>query len=107
MCSRLTAFLLILPLLPSCGDSGTSAKSVCSAGRFRSRKPHVRRDIAPLIFKHCAGCHRPGEAAPFPLLSYEDVRKRSKLIAEVTSSRFMPPWLAGRRLWPLCRRAPA
>ena len=46
-----------------------------------------------MIFQNCATCHRPGEAGPFPLLSYEDVRKRSKQIAEVTSSRFMPPWL--------------
>ena len=51
------------------------------------------RDIAPLVFQNCAACHRPGEAAPFPLLSYEDVRQRAEQIVEVTHSRFMPPWL--------------
>jgi len=51
------------------------------------------RHIAPIVFNHCSGCHRPGESAPFNLLSYEDVRKRSKLIVEVTQRRYMPPWL--------------
>jgi hypothetical protein len=50
------------------------------------------RDIAPLIFEHCAACHRPGEVAPFSLLSYADVKKRAKLIESVTADRIMPPW---------------
>ena len=37
---------------------------------------------------------RPGEAAPFSLLSYQDVARRGKLIAQVTKSQFMPPWKA-------------
>jgi hypothetical protein len=48
--------------------------------------------VAPIVFNQCASCHRPGEAAPFSLLSYDDVRKRGKLIASVTQSRYMPPW---------------
>jgi hypothetical protein len=49
--------------------------------------------VAPIVFHRCTTCHRPGEAAPFSLLSYEDVRKRGTLIATVTKSRYMPPWL--------------
>jgi hypothetical protein len=48
--------------------------------------------IAPVVFNNCASCHRPGEAGPFPLLTYKDVRKRGKLIQEVTANRYMPPW---------------
>jgi tetratricopeptide (TPR) repeat protein len=51
------------------------------------------RDIAPIIFRSCATCHRPGEAAPFSLLTYSDVKKHARQIAEVTRSRTMPPWL--------------
>ncbi len=51
-------------------------------------------NIAPIIFEHCTGCHRPGETAPFPLMNYVDVAKRAKLIAGVTASRYMPPWKA-------------
>ncbi|PYT93463.1 MAG: hypothetical protein DMG36_09685 [Acidobacteria bacterium] len=51
------------------------------------------RDIAPMFFQYCAPCHRPGEAGPFPLLTYADAKARARLIAAVTSTRFMPPWL--------------
>ena len=51
------------------------------------------RDIAPIVFHNCATCHRPGEAAPFSLLSYTDVKKHALQIAEVTRLRIMPPWL--------------
>jgi mono/diheme cytochrome c family protein len=50
------------------------------------------RDIAPLIFAHCVECHRPGQSAPFPLLTYDDVAAHARQIANVTASRFMPPW---------------
>ncbi|MBI3465777.1 MAG: hypothetical protein HY000_22400, partial [Planctomycetes bacterium] len=47
--------------------------------------------IAPLVFEQCAVCHRAGEVAPFPLLTYADVKKRAELIRTVTSDRYMPP----------------
>jgi tetratricopeptide (TPR) repeat protein/mono/diheme cytochrome c family protein len=50
------------------------------------------RDVAPVVFRHCSVCHRPGQGAPFSLLTYEDVRPRAKRIAEVTLARIMPPW---------------
>src|SRR5580658_5577031 len=56
--------------------------------------PTFNRDIAPILYKNCATCHRPGEVAPFSLLTYQDAAKRAKQIATVTESRFMPPWKA-------------
>ena len=50
------------------------------------------KDIAPLLFERCAGCHRPGEVAPFALLNYRDASKRAGLIRAVISERIMPPW---------------
>jgi hypothetical protein len=52
------------------------------------------RDIAPIIHRECSACHRPGEAAPFPLLTYNEVAKKAKTIAKVTAARVMPPWKA-------------
>lgn len=52
------------------------------------------RDIAPIVFANCAECHRPGEVAPFSLLTYEDASKRANWLSEVTSSGLMPPWRA-------------
>src|SRR5438552_3991170 len=50
--------------------------------------------VAPIVSENCVTCHRPGEAAPFSLISYEDVKKRAALIVTVTKSRYMPPWHA-------------
>src|SRR5262245_16344080 len=36
------------------------------------------KDIAPIILNHCAMCHRPGQPAPFSLLTYEEVKKHAK-----------------------------
>ena len=57
-------------------------------------------DIAPLLYQNCTPCHRPGEAAPFALLSYQDAMKKGKTIARVTASRQMPPWKAEPASYP-------
>jgi hypothetical protein len=51
-------------------------------------------DVAPIIFKNCSSCHRPGEAAPFSLLSYDNVVEKAATIAKVTRLHVMPPWKA-------------
>ncbi|MEM6841646.1 MAG: hypothetical protein AAF632_05435 [Bacteroidota bacterium] len=50
--------------------------------------------IAPIVHTNCTPCHRPGEAGPFSLITYEDVAKRAGFIKKVTQSRYMPPWHA-------------
>src|SRR5262245_4799127 len=50
------------------------------------------KDIAPIVFDACVSCHRANGPGPFPLTSYDEVRRRATQIARVTSSRFMPPW---------------
>jgi hypothetical protein len=59
------------------------------------------RDIAPIFYKECATCHRPGQAGPFDLITYTDAKKRAGQIGEVTQSRFMPPWLPEHGIQPL------
>ena len=51
------------------------------------------KHIAPIVYAHCAECHRAGEAGPFPLLTYGEVRKHATQIVQVTHSRLMPPWM--------------
>ena len=68
------------------------------SGIVRGQKPELAavptfsRDVAPILYNHCATCHRSGQIAPFSLLTYADAAKRAPLIAAVTESRFMPPW---------------
>jgi len=73
----------ILILLPLASQAATSGGQVT-----------FNRQIAPIIYQNCSGCHHPGEAAPFSLLSYQDVSKKAKTIAKVTASHVMPPWKA-------------
>src|SRR5690348_18152921 len=52
------------------------------------------KDVAPVLEKNCQGCHRPGEAAPFPLLNYEQARPWAKAMKEAVLLKKMPPWFA-------------
>ena len=53
-----------------------------------------REQIAPLLQKHCVGCHSPGNIGPFPMSSYQKVKGWSAMIEEVVLDRRMPPWHA-------------
>ena len=64
-----------------------------TAASVQKPAPTFNRDIAPIIFGHCVECHHPDGSGPFSLATYADVQKRAKLIARVTTSRLMPPWL--------------
>lgn len=55
---------------------------------------NYNRHVAPLLHARCANCHRPGEVAPFPLLTFADAAKRAKQLATVTADKLMPPWKA-------------
>ncbi|MCI0339287.1 MAG: cytochrome c [Acidobacteria bacterium] len=81
----LSAALLVLP--------------ASSANTDRKEKEAVTftKDVAPIFFKNCAACHRPGEAAPMSLLSYKDARPWAKSIREKVVNREMPPWHADSR----------
>jgi hypothetical protein len=52
------------------------------------------RDVAPVLERNCQGCHRPGEAAPFSLLTYQDARPWAKAMKEAVLLKKMPPWFA-------------
>ena len=45
------------------------------------------KDVAPLVFEHCAPCHHSGGIGPFPLMTYSDVAKHAAQIVGVTQSR--------------------
>src|ERR1041384_580938 len=52
------------------------------------------KDIEPILQARCQGCHRPGEAAPMSLLTYQEARPWAKAIREAVLLRRMPPWYA-------------
>jgi hypothetical protein len=52
--------------------------------------------ISWIIHKNCTPCHQSGEAAPFKLITYNDLVSHAKLIDYVICNFTMPPWKADR-----------
>jgi len=77
----LLLLLLAAPLDFARGEQDTKSTSVT-----------FTKDIAPIVFNNCASCHRAGEVAPFPLLTYAEVKKRTKQILTAVENHQMPPW---------------
>ena len=77
---------------PFCVAVALAALCVSADRAVAQERLTFTRDVAPILFKHCSVCHRPGQTAPFSLLTYEDARPRARRIAEVTARREMPPW---------------
>jgi hypothetical protein len=59
--------------------------------------PTFTRDVAPILYKHCTSCHRPGEIAPMSLLTFQDARPYAKDIRDKVLYGVMPPWHADAR----------
>src|SRR5579864_8523861 len=82
------------------------------AAPLRSRRAQVRsrsaaveptvfyRDVAPILQQRCQSCHRPGEIAPMPFVTYRQTRPWAKMISNAVRTRIMPPWFAD----PCCGR---
>jgi hypothetical protein len=62
------------------------------AGVARGESPTYHREVVRILQENCQDCHRPGQVAPFSLLTYEQARKRADDLVDLTESRKMPPW---------------
>ncbi|MES1262564.1 MAG: thiol-disulfide isomerase [Acidobacteriota bacterium] len=69
--------LLILTAVPALGAAPTYSK-----------------DVAPILFRHCADCHHANDIAPMSLLTYGEVKPWAASIREAVLLRKMPPWKA-------------
>jgi hypothetical protein len=87
--------------MPRVGFAGVGFVVVALAlGAPRSGKvsapavPNFYRDVLPILQQRCQQCHRPGEIAPMPLVTYEETKTWAGLIARDVRSKRMPPWFA-------------
>ncbi len=86
--SALATFALVGTLfIGSASEANTNPKSA-------AKNVTYSKDVAPILYKTCSECHRPGEIAPFSVMSYKEVRPWAKSIREQVVSREMPPWHA-------------
>jgi mono/diheme cytochrome c family protein len=57
--------------------------------------PTYSKQVAPIFYDHCTGCHRPGQIGFAQRLdSYENAKTWASAIREQVLNRSMPPWLA-------------
>jgi hypothetical protein len=59
--------------------------------------PTFSKDVAPVFYRHCVGCHHPNDIAPMSLVDFQSARPWAKAIREAVLSRKMPPWFADAR----------
>jgi len=69
------------------------AAAACAATVFAADSaPTYTKDVAPIMYKNCATCHRPGDIGPMSLLTYEQTRPWAASIREKVAGNQMPPW---------------
>ena len=72
------------------------ARGDTSAG-VHGAAPSFTKDVAPVIAEKCAGCHRVGGIAPFPLQTARQITTNAGAIAGAVQAGLMPPWPPGKR----------
>lgn len=68
--------------------------SASAQSRQAANAPTFSKDVAPVLYKHCTTCHRPGEIAPMSLLTYGESRPWARAIRDNVAKGVMPPWHA-------------
>lgn len=59
-----------------------------------SSAPTFYKNVLPILQQHCQACHRAGEIAPMPLVTYAQTRRFAAQIKHNVTRRIMPPWFA-------------
>jgi hypothetical protein len=86
--TTITAAVLSVMAAVASAQLGAQATTAPATGATFSK------DVAPILYKNCTNCHRPGEIAPMSLLTFKDARPWAKSIATQVSKGTMPPWHA-------------
>ncbi len=62
--------------------------------KSQSAAPTFYKDVLPILQQHCQVCHRPGEIAPLPLVTYEQTSSWADQVRDAVRAKRMPPWFA-------------
>jgi hypothetical protein len=86
---RIPAALAVVLLI-----CGASRPGINQTSTGTTPAPTFYKDILPILQDHCESCHRPGEVAPMPLVTYEQTRPWAGAMAHAVEMKMMPPWFA-------------
>jgi hypothetical protein len=81
-----------LCLIVALGVAAPNAQT--SSAQGKPGTPTYSKDVAPILYKNCASCHRPGEMGPMPLLTFQQVRPYAAAVNRRVQDGSMPPWHA-------------
>ena len=85
--------MIVLPA--NAGQSKTSTRTTVNpAAQPAGSHPFFYKDVLPILQDHCQACHREGEIAPMPFVTYEQTRPWAAAIKLAVQSKQMPPWFA-------------
>lgn len=73
---------------------GLFAASISVFAAEAPKEPTFYKDVLPVLQTRCQECHRAGESAPMPLLTYQQTRPWAAAIRQAVLSGKMPPWHA-------------
>lgn len=86
---------LLIAFVASCGNAGPSVDEAEDVPRVAGLPDTVTfAEVAPIIRANCMPCHREGQAGPFSLVSYPDMRRKARTIRKMVVNQWMPPWPA-------------
>jgi hypothetical protein len=92
--SRVLTALTGAMVLSATGCLAPRTERVSTASMSTPQAPTFTKDVAPIMFANCSGCHRLGGIGPMPLLTYEHATKYANEIRDAVDTRYMPPWHA-------------
>jgi hypothetical protein len=91
----LGALVIAASAAVTAGQAGPTLRlAPLAQGQLDASAPTFSKDVAPIVFQNCVGCHRPGESAPMSLLTYADARPWARAMTRRVIEGSMPPWHA-------------
>jgi len=72
--------------------AATFAVAAASVAGAADAVPTFAKDVAPIFYRSCVSCHRPGQIAPMSLRTYEEARPWARAMKTRVAARSMPPW---------------
>ena len=78
----------------SCVTVGLGGAAIHQSRSGAHATPTFYKDVVPILQQHCQACHRTGEIAPMPLVTYDQTRRYAREIKEKVTRHIMPPWFA-------------
>jgi hypothetical protein len=86
--------MAIVALLGAACNFAADPRQSGAVGGSHAGAPTFYKDVTPILQDHCQVCHRAGEIAPMPLVTYAQTRHWAGEIAKMVKTKAMPPWFA-------------